>query len=825
MKKYLLLLITSISVVLQAWQIDSSYKIVIPKQSYDGSTQRYLLESAKYLQFVFRSLGKELPIISSKEPIPGKKSIFIGFKDHNKYQYFSGSIRFDNYDIHITGNDVHAKKLKGKNNSFRSYYLGTVKALTSFMERYLNVRFVMPGKYGTAILPGSLPQLPVKAEIFITPQLIFATGCWTDMFYEYANNCYGRGNVHSYGGHSWYKAVPPSKYAKTNPEYYAVLQGRRAPDFHFWSLCISNKNVEELIYKEVLKQIDSGAQTVELAQTDGYRECECSNCKNLYNTNDPAEKLWIFHTKIAKRLLKDRPGKNVMIPAYSPTFAPPKTFSKFPPNVIIELTRYDEEYFQKWQKVEVPGGFFTYIYNWGEYQTNGITPKFSSKQAVEQVKRFMKYNVKGVYRCGFGTLYGLEGFVYYLYGKLFDNVNLDIEQARKEYCLAAFGKEATPFMVSFFSLIDDAIDQYPTSFHGTISPVAKKPETLLACMWTSQRLNQMEKQLSLAEKAPKNNLEAQRLAITRFQFNYLKNLMQIQFAYQAYQLTYSKDILKVILDLLDKRADIEKQSFKGNKQLTFPNFPHIYHLGVPAKFFKSNGSLNAILTAPYTWNTKAIRAKNILPGISTKRLIVKKINQKVDTNFTNGPWKNIPWEYLSEIQLNQLKTQSRFKVAYDNDNFYLGMESDLSDNKTFIPLGKDGKCWQFDCIEMVLDPWGTREKYFHFITNPIGNSLYEAAVGLIEDPLHPLYKGMDPSWNGKWSYVSTRKNNKWNILFVIPFSTLGKKAKSNDIWCFNVCREAFIEKNNTKPELSCWSPCFEAHSFHEKSTFGELFFQ
>lgn len=814
----------AMSALLAAWQIDSSYKIVVPRNCYDASVKRYIHESARYLQKVLASQGKKLPVVVADRPVPGKKSIFIGFPDGKKYENFCGSIRFDKRDIYITGNDRHAKNKKGKTNSFRSYFLGSVKALSRFMELYLNVRFVLPGPNGTAVLPGPLPQLPEKKVVKIAPPLVFATGCWTDMFYEYANNCYGRGSIHCYGGHSWYSAVPVKKYAKSNPEYYAVLDGRRAPDVHYWSLCISNPAVQELVYKEVLKQLDDGAETVELAQTDGYRECECAKCKKLYNVDDPAERLWIFHTSLAKRLLKDRPGKKVMIIAYSPTFAPPKTFSEFPSNVMIELARYEEKDFQAWQKIKVPGGFVTYIYNWGYYQPGGLAPKFSTKLAAEQVKRFLKYNVKGVYRCGFGEVYGLEGPVYYLYGKLFDDPGLNVEKTVDEYCIAAFGAKAAPAMNNFFKLIDEAVDNYVDEYHGEKRALSRRPETLLSAMWTPQRLKKMENQLLIAEKAPKTAAEAQRLAITRFQFNYLKNLMQIQFAFQAYTLTPSKELLNIILKLLDERAVIGKHSFKGNKKLPFPGFPHVYHLGLPAGKFATNGTLNATLAAPYTWNTKAIRSKNILPGVSVKKMTVRKISGKPGMDFSAGVWKNIPWEDLAEIQLNPLKTKSRFKVAYDSKNLYTAIESDLPDSNTYLPLGKDGKCWQFDCVEMVIDPWGSREKYFHFVTNPVANSLYESAVGLIEDPLHPLFRSMDPSWNGKWSYVSKRKNNTWSLLFVIPFSSLGKKAASGDMWCFNICREAF-EKGNTQPELSCWSPCFEAFTFHEKSTFGELYFQ
>ena len=825
MKHFIALVVLTLGVTLSAWQIDSSYTIVIPKQCYDGSVQRFLKEGAVYLQTMLARQGKKLPIVTADKAVPGKKSIFLGFPDGKKYTDFNGSIRFDKGDIYITGNDSHTRNAKGRNNNFRFYYLGTIKSLTRFMELYLNVRFLMPGEKGTAILAGALPELPDSGEIKVVPSLVFSHGNWNDMFYDYANNCMGRGSFHTYGGHSWYSAVPLQKYAKSHPEYYAVIDGRRAPDITYWSLCISNPVVEELIYKELLKQLDAGADVCQLAQTDGYRECECANCQKLYNVTDPAERLWIFHTNLAKRLLKDRPGKKAMIIAYSPTFDPPKTFSEFPPNVVVELSRYTPEDFEKWSKVKVPGGFTTYIYNWGYYQVNGITPRFSTANAAEQVRLFLKNNVKGVYRCGFGTLFGLEGPGYYLYGKLFDDPDLNVEKCVQEYCEGAFGKAAAPAMAGFFKLIDEAIDKFPAKFFGKPVPLAERPETLLSAMWTSQRLKAMESQLLLAERAPKTTLEKERLAITRFQFNYLKNLMQIQFTYQAYTLNPSKELLKILLGLLKERENLQNTAYKGSTKLTFPGFPHIFYLNAPAQAFPTNGRLHALLAAPYTWNVKAISSKDILPGVSVKKMEVPQVSGKVGMDFAQGVWKDIPWQELSEIQLNPLKTQSRFKAVYDKEKFYVAVESDLPDTKTFSPLGHDKKCWEFDSIDLVVDPWGSREKYYHFITNPVANSFYESAVGLIEDPLHPLFRGMDPSWNGKWSYKCFRKNNRWYVLYELPFATLGKTPKAGDVWTFNVCREAKGPGRSNDRELSCWSPCFEAFSFHEKSTFGELYFK
>jgi hypothetical protein len=49
---------------------------------------------------------------------------------------------------------------------------------------------------------------------------------------------------------------------------------------------------------------------------------------------------------------------------YILTAAPPKTFTKFPPNPCIMLTGTNEEDIAPWRSIEVPRGFTGYIYNW-----------------------------------------------------------------------------------------------------------------------------------------------------------------------------------------------------------------------------------------------------------------------------------------------------------------------------------------------------------------------------------------------------------------------------------------------------------------------------
>lgn len=257
-----------------------------------------------------------------------------------------------------------------------------------------------------------------------------------------------------------------------------------------------------MIYREMLKWLDKGYSAVELAQTDGYKPCECQNCKKYGNVKDAGEKLWILHRKLAKKLKKDRPGKKVIIISYGPTVFPPETFKDFPDNVIIELCSYSPENFQRWSKYKVPGGFMTYVYNWGYYQSAGLTPKRTPAFSCEQTKLFFRNKVQGVYLCGFGELFGLEGPAYYAYGRSFDMP----EDSKPllltdEYCRAGFGKAYVP-MKKFYDVLFKRLELYSEASSYSDSKIAltRSPRVILAYNYSPDVLQTMETNLQRAEK-------------------------------------------------------------------------------------------------------------------------------------------------------------------------------------------------------------------------------------------------------------------------------------------------------------------------------------
>ena len=827
----------------------SKYQIVLPDLPPKSAMAGYLNQGAKMIQSALKEgVGINAPIVKESKAAKGVKAFYIGDTkaaraigiDASRHTSFGFTLAENQGNVFITGIDkTNYGDPDNRRRNWHEFVLGSVNGCVKFAEKYLNTRFLYPGANGIDYAKLDKIEIPSGLREVCSPKLIFATRT-RDMFYSYANNAYGSGSFKSYGGHSYYNAVPVAKYAKTHPEYFAFRSGERNPTGNH--LCISNPEVQELIYQEMAMWAKKGALAIQLAQTDGYVPCECAKCKAYGNTDNPGEKLWILHRKLAERFLKEYPGKFAHIICYGPTAMPPQTFKKFPPNVIIELCNYTTETFKRWSEYEVKGGFTTYVYNWGWYNRVGFLPKRTPQFCADQVRLFIENNVRGVYRCGFGENYGLEGPAYYVYGQMFNDIKQNEDVLVEDFIRRAFQESYVPMKIFYDNLfprlaIYSALQDKGAALPGgkyRVPALPNNPRVLVTAIFSADMIDILSKNLDRAEKMAKSPKVKARLELVRTEFDYVKNLAETLHLYNAYRLNPTWSSFEQLAASVEKRNALIKSytdsKRRGTTRAYSANWPQLPIFNAPPiKMLEENGRLSAPIGAPLNWNTKLLKEQKILPGVGKKTMRVAKAAGPISTSdFNSGAWAKAQWNHLGGIQLGAIKDKTRFKMIYDDKNVYIGFESDLDPaKKEFTVCGQDGPCFGQDCMEVMLDPTGTKNVYYHFIANPVPNSRYDAAFGLITDVLDPGYNKPDKTWNGKWEYVNTRKGGKWYIMFTVPYSTLNTKpAVPGTTWCANFGREAFYY---TTPkgiiELSLWSPNLETMTFHDRESFGDLIFE
>lgn len=141
--------------------------------------------------------------------------------------------------------------------------------------------------------------------------------------------------------HTFYQLVPPEKYFRAHPEYFAEVGGVRKGEEA--QLCLTNPGVVKVATATVFGWISEHpeANVFSVDQNDGYGYCECRNCKAL----DEAEgshsgTLLHFVNQIADTVAKVYPDIKLQTLAYAYTEVPPKTLRPAP-NVTIRLCHYN----------------------------------------------------------------------------------------------------------------------------------------------------------------------------------------------------------------------------------------------------------------------------------------------------------------------------------------------------------------------------------------------------------------------------------------------------------------------------------------------------
>lgn len=828
-----------------AVEITKDWQIVIPDPEPRG-VQRALRMAADEIRLDMEECaGLALPVVTKSKARKGP-AIFLGaeFAEAagfmlDNFTWYDNTVAEKDGCVYLFGKDYPGRA--GNNVLWRHCVLPTMRAATRFLGDFAGVKFLLPGRVGREIPRREKIVVPDGIRSDEHPKQIYGSGgCYNkDVLWYYAHGYWPSGAFKSYGGHSYPAACPREKYYETHPEYFALFGGKRVAHASNPSLCVSNPSVQDLILAELIRNFDEGATACQLAQQDGFKPCECENCRALYGTGDDwREKLWLLHRDIAARAEKLRPGKIVHIISYGPTARPPKTFKKFPSNVMIELCSYSEESFREWKEYEVPHGFTIYIYEWGNYIVPGFVARRSFARLVELTKRWRDNNVKGIFRCGSGECPGCEGPILWVFNHLIENPEASPEALLSEYVEAAFGPAADQMRrfyleqdrrLRYFDILQDG---FPVK-RGDLWQLRVKPEEAHLLFFPRESVQLREEALTRAETTPGLTAkQKKRLELVRVEFDYAKALGRIAPLYRAYQECPSKALFEPLAGALLARKAVLDGIYKGQRYPQplegWPELP-LFRGDTRRSIIDMNARLGATMGSPLTWDVDYMRKNGILPGTDVKRTTaVRAAVRPVDTDFTKGVWVDQPWNDLGGIQLEPPKTAARFKVAYDDENVYFAVESDLKDDCVVAARGIDSSMAAVEeNVDFLFAPGPTRDVCYHLLYNPVPNSRYDLALGLITDSLDPMYGKFDSQWNGDWTTLDRREGNRWYTLLTVPYSTIRvAPPKPGDRWYLNVGRATNMGRDfSTDVILALWSPNLESRSFCSPTAMGELVFK
>lgn len=125
------------------------------------------------------------------------------------------------------------------------------------------------------------------------------------------------------------------------------------------------------------------------------------------------------------------------------------------------------------------------------------------------------------------------------------------------------------------------------------------------------------------------------------------------------------------------------------------------------------------------------------------------------------------------------------RITYDEKNLYFGFECGAPAGKKAVVADitrKGGRVFMDDSVEIMVDPFRTGDRYYHFIVNANG-VVYDAVRaqgGIVADG----------SWNSETVAASKIHGTAWNSEVKIPFHSLELQGRGN-VWSFNITRNIF----------------------------------
>ncbi len=351
---------------------------------------------------------------------------------------------------------------------------GTSHAVYAFLER-LGCRWYMPGEIGEVV--------PRKPTIALAPMQIVDAPDFRGRYLGAPADWSRRnrlGGDYFPGSHSWNGYLPPAKYFKEHPEYYALVGCKRQPS----QLCTSNPDVIRLVAEAIKVRMrkDPHLRWVGIGPNDGGGFCECDNCRALDTGDwDPfaaeisiTDRFLTFANAVAAQVHEEFPDAKFAFYIYHNYMRPPLKV-KADPSITgalapIALCRvhglsnphcperaYWGELLRAWPKVL------------GEVYHRGYAYNLAGPQVPISLVSVWREEVPACKRAGI-VGFRVESQIAwashmptpYIMAKLFWDADADVEALLQDYFTNFFGPAAEP-MHRYWQTLDEAL--YNADFH------------------------------------------------------------------------------------------------------------------------------------------------------------------------------------------------------------------------------------------------------------------------------------------------------------------------------------------------------------------------
>ena len=332
----------------------------------DANNPLLKMAGREFADMLKKRTGATVQVISANGKIPTNTyPFYLGLSDRTaKLGADAKKIKYDGYFLKVT--DKYAV-IAGRDKALKHepYFghsviycrpdldiyefgeKGTLHGVYKFLEKYAGVRHYMPGELGS-VIPQSKDFSVPQTETYDAPAFpgrmfgaVWFSKANPDFLYWHHRLC--AGGVRNPINHSYNRM---RKFQKTNPEYFALIGGKR--DFtnlstanHYGNLCMTNKEGIKAFAKLAQEFFDENPDfdIYPIVPQDGmYKVCECPDCQKLLSPHLGEKGKFsnlVYHhaIEIAKIVKKSHPSKYIGVLAYDEYFAVPDL--EFPDNLAV----------------------------------------------------------------------------------------------------------------------------------------------------------------------------------------------------------------------------------------------------------------------------------------------------------------------------------------------------------------------------------------------------------------------------------------------------------------------------------------------------------
>lgn len=304
-----------------------SYAIVVKTPN-----EATVYAASELMQYLLKATGKALSILYGEQKTP-ENAIEIACEEKFKDGF---SLRFDGKKLLLTGNNERS----------------ALYAVYEFLERIGWRFFTQKAQYERAPQGYACEKLltsgnvDIPQDFCVTQEAVFDYRDGSSFALGDVGFCAKmRINAQTWGskrfppalggartfayrgceGHTFGKLVPIDVYGKTNPEFFAEIDGVRKTDGVTWDsapqLCLTNFNSVPVVVSTMKKwmEVTPKAEYISVSQNDNKLFCQCESCRSSYEKYGYFGTLIRYVNEVAKVFEKDYPNVKIHTYAYSKT--------------------------------------------------------------------------------------------------------------------------------------------------------------------------------------------------------------------------------------------------------------------------------------------------------------------------------------------------------------------------------------------------------------------------------------------------------------------------------------------------------------------------